>query len=96
MGPPVLLSWQAAVIPVLLVLLMVPVAVLAVRTVRATRRLGPVVEAEYEREAADAVRTRQIAGARARAALTDAAPWLVGVVSGRACCSAPAPSPGPG
>lgn len=80
-GPPVLLSWQAAVIPVLLVLLLVPVVVLAVRTVRTARRLAPVVEAEYgsreEKVTPDSVRTRRIAGARARAELTDAAPWLV-------------------
>ncbi|MFD4765950.1 hypothetical protein [Streptomyces niveus] len=85
-GPPVLLSWQAAVIPVLLVLLLIPVVLLAVRTVRTGRRLAPVVEAEYgSREARvtpDSVRTRRIAGARARAELTDAAPWLVGLVSG--------------
>lgn len=81
-GPPVLLSWQASVIPVLIALLLVPVTVLAVRTVRATRALEPVVEAEYDPEQPDAVRTRQIAGTRARAALTDAAPWLVGVISG--------------
>lgn len=81
-GPPVLLSWQAAVIPVLLVLLLVPVAVLAVRTARATRRLGPVVEAEFHPRTVDTVRTRKIAGVRARATLTDAAPWLVGVISG--------------
>ncbi|MET9480765.1 hypothetical protein [Streptomyces sp. NPDC006638] len=83
-GPPVLLSWQAAAIPVLLVLLLVPLTVLAVRTVRAGRRLAPVVEAEYGDVTVDALRTRQIAGARARAALTDAAPWLVGTLSGAA------------
>ncbi|WP_418962970.1 hypothetical protein [Streptomyces lavendofoliae] len=81
-GPPVLLSWQASVIPVLLVLLLVPVAVLAVRTALTARRLAPVVEAEYEGERPDVVRTRRIAGTRARAALTDAAPVVVGIVSG--------------
>ncbi|MFC8826432.1 hypothetical protein ACFT9I_13950 [Streptomyces sp. NPDC057137] len=85
-GPPVLLSWQAAVIPVLLVLLLIPVVFLAVRTVRTGRRLAPVVEAEYgsreKQVTPDSVRTRRIAGARARAELTDAAPWLVGLVSG--------------
>jgi hypothetical protein len=80
-GPPVLLSWQASVIPVLIALLLVPVAVLAVRTVRATRALEPAVEAEYDPGRPDALRTRRIAGTRARAALTDAAPWLVGVIS---------------
>ncbi|WP_443076395.1 hypothetical protein [Streptomyces sp. NBC_01716] len=85
-GPPVLLSWQAAVIPVLLVLLVIPVVVLAVRTVLTGRRLAPVVEAEYGSPDAkvtpDSVRSRRIAGTRARAQLTDAAPWLVGIVSG--------------
>ncbi|MFC9605274.1 hypothetical protein ACFTTN_17635 [Streptomyces niveus] len=85
-GPPVLLSWQAAVIPILLVLLLIPLVVLAVRTVRTARRLAPVVEAEYgsreKKVTPDSVRTRRIAGARARAELTDAAPWLVGLVSG--------------
>ena len=81
-GPPVLLSWQASVIPVLLVLLLIPVAVLVLRTVRATRRLAPVVDAEYPKATADSIRTRQIAGVRARAVLTDAASWLLGVVSG--------------
>ncbi|MET9552103.1 hypothetical protein [Streptomyces sp. NPDC006645] len=85
-GPPVLLSWLAAVIPVLLVLLLIPVVVLVVRTARRAVRLAPVVEAEYgSREARvtpDSVRTRRIAGARARAELTDAAPWLVGLVAG--------------
>ncbi|MDN3292843.1 hypothetical protein QWM81_02035 [Streptomyces ficellus] len=81
-GPPVLLSWQASVIPVLLILLLVPVLVLAVRTALAARRLAPVVESEYEGEKPDPVRTRRIAATRARAALTDAAPVVVGIVSG--------------
>ncbi|MFC9647066.1 hypothetical protein [Streptomyces sp. NPDC056937] len=81
-GPPVLLSWQASVIPVLLVLLLIPVAVLGVRTIRAARGLAPLIEREYEKETADPLRTRQVAGARARAALTDYAPRLVGVLSG--------------
>ncbi|MFI6692903.1 hypothetical protein ACIBLA_14260 [Streptomyces sp. NPDC050433] len=85
-GPPVLLSWQAAVIPVLLVLLLVPLVFLVVRTVRTARRLAPLVEAEYgsreENVTPDSIRTRRIAGARARAELTDTAPWLVGLLSG--------------
>ncbi|MDQ0982964.1 hypothetical protein [Streptomyces sp. V2I9] len=80
-GPPVLLSWQASVIPVLLLLLLVPVVLLIVRTARTARRLGPVVEAEYAPEPADEGRTRRIARIRAAAALTDSAPWIVGVVS---------------
>lgn len=82
-GPPVLLSWQASVIPVLLFVLLVPAAVLAVRTFVAARRLArPVEEDYYDEGRPDAVRTRRIAGTRARAALTDVAPWLVGIVSG--------------
>ncbi|MFJ9887091.1 hypothetical protein ACIQRW_14655 [Streptomyces sp. NPDC091287] len=81
-GPPVLLSWQASVIPVLLLLLLVPVLVLIVRTTRTARLLGPLIEAEYAPEPPDEGRTRRIARIRATAALTDSAPWIVGVVSG--------------
>lgn len=86
-GPPVLLSWQASVIPVLLAVLLVPALLLVVRTRRVTRRLAPAVEAEYfdgtpDEGPRDPARTRRIAGTRARAALTDVAPLIVGVVSG--------------
>ncbi|MGW1733075.1 hypothetical protein OG894_36605 [Streptomyces sp. NBC_01724] len=81
-GPPVLLSWQASVIPVLLVLLLVPAAVLGVRTWLAARALEPEVDQEYGQKWRDAARTRQIARTRATAALTDSAPWLLGLVSG--------------
>ncbi|WP_175535503.1 hypothetical protein [Streptomyces sp. CAI-155] len=80
-GPPVLLSWQASVIPVLLLLLLVPVLYLVVRTARRARRMGPDIEAEYAPEPPDRARTRRIARIRATAALTDSAPWIVGVVS---------------
>ncbi|MEV5974111.1 hypothetical protein [Streptomyces sp. NPDC051921] len=81
-GPPVLLSWQASVIPLLLLLLLVPTALLVARTVLTTRRLRPVVEAAYGAEDPDRLRTGQIAAGRARAGLTDSAPVLIGVVSG--------------
>ncbi|MFJ3903058.1 hypothetical protein [Streptomyces sp. NPDC090025] len=81
-GPPVLLSWQASVIPVLLLLLLLPVGLLTVRTVLASRRLRPVVDADYGAADPDRLRTDQIAAGRARAALTDSAPLLIGVVSG--------------
>ncbi|MFD5367361.1 hypothetical protein [Streptomyces sp. NPDC127103] len=82
-SPPVLLSWQASVIPVLLLLLLVPAVLLAVRTVLAGRGLRAQVEAEYDAaDERDPVRTGQIAAGRARASLTDSAPVLVGVVSG--------------
>ncbi|MFJ5226453.1 hypothetical protein [Streptomyces sp. NPDC088400] len=84
MGPPVLLSWQAAALPVLLALLLVPVVFLVVRTVRTTRAREPVVEAEYGEVTVDALRTRRIAGAWARASLTDFAPRLVGLIAGAA------------
>ncbi|WP_399442433.1 hypothetical protein [Streptomyces sp. WAC08241] len=82
-SPPVLLSWQASVIPVLLLLLAVPAALLAARTLLAARRLRSEVEADYATgDERDPVRTGRIATVRARAALTDSAPVLVGVVSG--------------
>ncbi|MFJ9431237.1 hypothetical protein ACIRQY_16485 [Streptomyces sp. NPDC101490] len=80
--PPVLLSWQASVIPVLILLLLVPAVLLAVRTVLAARRLRAAVDADYPADEHDPVRTGQIAADRARAALTDSAPLLIGVVSG--------------
>ncbi|MFB6841317.1 hypothetical protein [Streptomyces sp. NPDC056361] len=84
-GPPVLLSWQASVIPLLLLLLLVPAALLAGRTVLTARRLRQAVEDDYAAAAErDPVRTGQIASGRARAGLTDSAPVLVGVVSGAA------------
>ncbi|MER5553712.1 hypothetical protein ABT001_18915 [Streptomyces sp. NPDC002793] len=80
-GPPVLLSWQASVIPVLLLLLLPPVIWLMVRTVRRARRLGPAVEAEYEEKHPEPGRTRRIARTRATAALTDSAPGILGLLS---------------
>ncbi|MGW5002769.1 hypothetical protein ACWEP8_34510 [Streptomyces hydrogenans] len=83
-GPPVLLSWQASVIPVLLLLLLAPAALLGARTVLAGRRLRTAVEADYADESPDPVRTGQIAASRARASLTDSAPVLVAVVAATA------------
>ncbi|MGW1469062.1 hypothetical protein ACWCPT_32540 [Streptomyces sp. NPDC002308] len=85
-GPPVLLSWQASVLPVLLLVLLVPVGVLLVRTARLARRTEPVVAAEYAPEyggrTPERGRTRQIARVRATARLTDEASWIIGLVSG--------------
>ncbi|MFF4248532.1 hypothetical protein ACFYY2_29265 [Streptomyces sp. NPDC001822] len=80
-GPPVLLSWQASVIPVLLLLLLVPLTWLAVRTLRHARRMGPEIEAEYGEPCPDPGRTRRIARIRATAALTDSAPGILGLLS---------------
>ncbi|MCX4678936.1 hypothetical protein OG413_27110 [Streptomyces sp. NBC_01433] len=81
-GPPVLLSWQASIIPILLLLLLVPVIALVVRTARNARRMGGAIEREYGVERPEPGRTRRIARTRAAAALTDSAPWIVGLVSG--------------
>ncbi|MFF9348977.1 hypothetical protein [Streptomyces sp. NPDC014734] len=83
-GPPVLLSWQAAVIPVLLILLVLPGVLLLVRTWLKARALEPEVDREYAPKLPDPARTRQIARIRATAALTDSAPWIIGPVSGAA------------
>ncbi|WP_353940715.1 hypothetical protein ABII15_03210 [Streptomyces sp. HUAS MG91] len=88
-GPPVLLSWQASVIPPLLVVLAVLCAVLALRTARRKKAETVRVAADYHLdehadgtgERPDAARTSDIAGTRARAALTDRAPVIIGVVS---------------
>ncbi|MFI9626164.1 hypothetical protein [Streptomyces sp. NPDC052042] len=81
-GPPVLLSWQAAVIPVLLALLVAPGLLLLARTWLTVRSLEPGIEREYRHEQPDQARTRQIARIRAAAALTDSAPSIVGPVAG--------------
>ncbi|MFF0447567.1 hypothetical protein ACFYT4_14370 [Streptomyces sp. NPDC004609] len=90
-GPPVLLSWQASVIPVLLVLLLIPAVALGGRTWLAARRLRETVERDYARTVPapgrwrpDPARTRRIARARARASVTDGTPRIVGVVAGSA------------
>ncbi|MFF2008590.1 hypothetical protein ACFVWY_05885 [Streptomyces sp. NPDC058195] len=83
-GPPVLLSWQASVIPVLLVLLAVPALVLLVRTWLAARALEPGIDREYAQEEPEPARTRKIARVRAAAALTDSVAWMLGPVCGAA------------
>ncbi|MCU7701821.1 hypothetical protein ACGILS_11505 [Streptomyces albidoflavus] len=80
-GPPVLLSWQASVLPPLLVILLAVLVWYAVRTHRHARREEAQVAADYPGEPLDATRTAKIASARAMAALTDRAPVVVGVVS---------------
>lgn len=81
-GPPVLLSWQAAVIPVLLVLLVLPGLLLLVRTWLTARALEPGIDREYGEERPEPARTRQIARIRAAAGLTDSVPAIVGPVAG--------------
>ncbi|WUL61759.1 hypothetical protein OHS16_28605 [Streptomyces sp. NBC_00344] len=80
-GPPVLLSWQASVIPVLLLVLLVPAGFYAVRTRRSRHRIAGTLMNDYPGETPDTVRTRQIAGVLARARLTDSAPSLLGIIA---------------
>jgi hypothetical protein len=80
-GPPVVLSWQAAVIPVLLVLLVVLVAYFAHQTWRTCRRETAEVRGSHAGEPEDIARTRRIARTLAGARLTDSTPWFVGTVA---------------
>ncbi|WP_369244577.1 hypothetical protein [Streptomyces sp. R41] len=80
-GPPVLLTWQASVIPPLLVVLACLVGWLARRSWQLRGREMDTVELDYKGEPKDTARTRRIASTRAMAALTDRAPRMVGVVS---------------
>ncbi|MFG3662016.1 hypothetical protein [Streptomyces sp. NPDC047706] len=80
-GPPVVLTWQASVIPPLLVVLLLLACGQAWRTLRLARAERAVVEAEYAGEAKDPDRTRRIARTRATATLTDRGPLFVAAVS---------------
>ncbi|WP_406480785.1 hypothetical protein [Streptomyces sp. NBC_01615] len=80
-GPPVLLTWQASVIPPLLVVLLALIGWLARRTWQLRSQEVDVVELDYKGEPKDTARTRRIASTRAMAALTDRAPRMVGVIS---------------
>ncbi len=81
-GPPALLSWQAAVLPLLLVVVVLLALILGVRTLRRRHLERARVERDYGGEQPEDPRTRKIAGARANAALTDSAPLLIGAVAG--------------
>lgn len=80
-GPPVLLTWQASVIPPTLLVLLGLCARLALRTRRLRARETRAVPHDYPGEPQDHARTRRIAGTRAMAALTDRAPLVIGTVS---------------
>ncbi|MFJ7156330.1 hypothetical protein ACIQUQ_15455 [Streptomyces sp. NPDC101118] len=81
-GPPVLLSWQAAVLPPLLLVLLLLAGWFGARGALLRRRLAATVAAEYPGERPDTARSRAIAGARAAASLTDTTPWFIAAVSG--------------
>ncbi|WP_425580388.1 hypothetical protein [Streptomyces thermocarboxydovorans] len=80
-GPPVLLTWQASVIPPLLVLLLMLCGWLAHRAWQLARAERAAVASDYPGEATDPHRTRRIAYARAMASLTDRGPRIVAVTS---------------
>ncbi|MGP4048159.1 hypothetical protein [Streptomyces sp. 2A115] len=80
-GPPVFLTWQASVIPPLIVVLLGLIGWLAWRTMVLRRSEMAAVERDYEEEPKDTARTRRIASTRAMAALTDRAPLIVGITS---------------
>ncbi|MEZ7156159.1 hypothetical protein ACBR38_14160 [Streptomyces sp. MAD19A] len=80
-GPPVLLTWQASVIPPLLLLLLVMCCWLARRAWHLARAERAAVGEEYAGEAGDPGRTRRIASVRAMAALTDRGPRILAVTS---------------
>ncbi|SER69612.1 hypothetical protein [Streptomyces qinglanensis] len=80
-GPPTILTWQASVIPVLLVLVLLLAGWSAVRVWRDTRRLTDDVAAGYPESLPDPSRSRRIAATIARAGLTDRAPRLVAAVA---------------
>ncbi|MFD4506911.1 hypothetical protein [Streptomyces sp. NPDC058457] len=79
-GPPVLLTWQASVIPPVLVVLLAAVAWLSWHTSRLSRAERTAVALGHPGEPEDAARSRRIARVRAMAVLTDRAPLVVTVL----------------
>ncbi len=79
-GPPAVLTWESAAIPAVLAVLAAVGCAIVVRLRRVARELRPEVDALYPGEPHQRTRTRQIAGAVARAGLTDSAPLLLGVL----------------
>ncbi len=80
-GPPVLLTWQSSTIPVLLGVLLLLVVWFLLRLGRRSREMTDDVERGYPNSLPDPSRSRRIASVVARAALTDSASWVVGVVA---------------
>ncbi|MFJ9737084.1 hypothetical protein [Streptomyces sp. NPDC101166] len=80
-GPPVLLTWQASVIPALLLVQLALCALLGRRAWLLTRAEHAAVAREYDTGTGDPARTRRIARARAMATLTDRGPLLVAVTA---------------
>ncbi|WP_443332202.1 hypothetical protein [Streptomyces sp. 8N706] len=80
-GPPVLLSWQASIIPLLLVVLLAIAGYFGGQNWRRRRLEIRRMPVEYPGEQPDTARTRRIAGTVARAGLTDCAPWFIGTIA---------------
>nr|WP_069812162.1 hypothetical protein [Streptomyces sp. TP-A0874] len=80
-GPPVVLSWMAAAIPPLLLVLAGLAGRFAVQTWRLRRTEIAEVRRSHPGEPEDTARSRRIAGTVARARLTDCAPWFVGATA---------------
>ncbi|MCI3275431.1 lipase family protein [Streptomyces cylindrosporus] len=80
-GPPVVLTWQSSVIPVLLLALLGLCALLGRGAWRLRRTELGEVRLDHPGEPEDTARTRAIATTRALATLTDRAPLLVAVTS---------------
>ncbi|MFF7473011.1 hypothetical protein [Streptomyces sp. NPDC008092] len=79
-GPPVLLTWQASVIPPVLVVLLAAVGWLSWHTSRLGRTERAAVALGHPGEPEDAARSRRIARVRAMAVLTDRTPFVVTVL----------------
>ncbi|MFC1421184.1 hypothetical protein [Streptacidiphilus cavernicola] len=81
-GPPLLLIWHSSGVPVLAALLLLPIARLALLTVLRKRRFRARVDAAYGTGVRTSeTRTGQIAGALAKAELTDGGPLLIGWIA---------------
>ncbi|MFD7706375.1 hypothetical protein ACFV6E_18750 [Streptomyces sp. NPDC059785] len=80
-SPPVLLTWQASVIPAVLLVVLALLVWAAARVWRLRRAGLAEVELDYEGEPKDTSRSRRIAGTRAWASLTDRGPRIIGIIS---------------
>ncbi|NGN65895.1 hypothetical protein G5C51_18590 [Streptomyces sp. A7024] len=84
-GPPVVLSWQATVIPLILAVLILLAVGAGIRLWRVKRKVFGEIPGIYpddaEHDRLSTPRSRSIAGAVARADLTDAAPRMLAVLA---------------
>ncbi|MFR9757168.1 hypothetical protein [Streptomyces sp. TR06-5] len=80
-GPPTVLTWQASVVPLLLLVLLALLCAQAVRVARAGAHIARDVPAHYPGAEPDAARSRRIGRAIAAARVTDSAPRLIGTVA---------------